>query len=103
MVVSLNNNATGATSKAGTGLPFRSSEFTSVFVLFFFVEIVHVLLNLQFSVQCFVDHCLPFVLSVVWPFRAVVVVIVLLLDLQLPLQSVHITTNVTMCTRYNIM
>jgi len=41
---------------------------------------------------------------------AVVVVIVWLLDLQLPLESVPITTNVvssnhaqTRCTRYNIM
>jgi hypothetical protein len=42
--------------------------------------------------------------------EAVVVVIIWLLDLQLPVQSVPITTNVvslnpaqTKCTRYNIM
>ena len=33
----------------------------------------------------------------------VMVVIVWLLDLQLPVQSVPITTKVAMCTRYTIM
>ena len=48
------SNTTGAT--CGAGAP----EFTPVLV-------VYVLFNLQFSVQCFVDHCLSFCPFSVWP------------------------------------
>ena len=44
------SNTTGATSGAGTAYPSGTPSFLVRFVL----------LDLQFSVQCFVDGCLPF-------------------------------------------